>query len=153
MPWILDGNNLAGGGDRESVRRAALAVARHERVRFVLFFDGPPPPGSAAHERLGQVEIRYVPDADTAIVAYLAGGGRGWIVATDDRVLAARVRPLEARTVSAAEFWQKASRAAADTGGDTPQIADLEAELAYFRDRSRRLPGPPGPVRRRKPRR
>ena len=109
MPWILDGSNLAGGGDREAVRRATLAVARQERVRFVLFFDGPPPPGSAADERLGRVEVRYVPHADTAIVGYVAGGGAGWIVATDDRALAARVKALGARVVPAAGFWEDVS--------------------------------------------
>ena len=153
MPWILDGSNLAGGGDREGVRRAALAVARHERVRLVLFFDGPPPAGSAATERLGQLEVRYVPHADTAIVAHLAAGGGGWIVATNDRALGARVRALGARAAGASEFWEKASRAAATAGAATPRAADVEAELAYFRDPSHRLPGSAAAVRRRKPRR
>lgn len=62
MPWILDGNNLARGGNRERVRRAALALARTERIRLVLFFDGAPPAGSPDTERLGAVDVRYVPN-------------------------------------------------------------------------------------------
>jgi hypothetical protein len=153
MPWILDGSNLAGGRDREGVRRAALAVARHERVRLVLYFDGAPPPGSDATVRLGQVEVRYVPHADSAIVAQVSGEGRGWIVATDDRALSARVRGLGARAVGTAEFWEKAGRAAAAPGSGPAAPTDVEAEMRYFRDPSRRLPGGATPVRRRKPRR
>jgi hypothetical protein len=150
MPWILDGNNLAGGRDREGVRRAALAVARHERVRLVLYFDGAPPPGSGATVRLGQVEVCYVPHADSAIVARVSGGGRGWIVATDDRALAARVKGLGARAVGAADFWEKAGRAAAAPSTGPAGPTDLDSEMRYFRDPSQRLPGGATPVRRRK---
>ncbi len=153
MPWILDGNNLAGGGDRDLVRRQALAVARHERVRILVFFDGAAPAGSPATVRLGQVEVRYVPHADSAIVAHLSGGGGGWTVATDDRALGVRVRALGARVVGTAEFREKAGRAAAADGRQAPASADLDAEFAYFRDPKQRLPGPPARVRRRKPRR
>lgn len=150
MPWILDGSNLAGGRDREGVRRAALAVARHERVRLVLYFDGPPPPGSDAIVRLGQVEVRYVPNADSAIVAQVSGGGRGWILATDDRALAARVKGLGARAVATAEFWEKAGRAAAAPDTSPAAPTDVDAEMRYFRDPTQRLPGAATPVRRRK---
>jgi hypothetical protein len=113
MPWILDGNNLARGQGREQVRVAALALARHERVRIVLFFDGAPPPGSLQVERLGSVEVRYVPHADTAILAVVAGGGRGWKLATDDRSLALRARDSGTEVVAASGFWAKVARAAA----------------------------------------
>ncbi len=111
MPWLLDGNNLARGKARESVRRAALAVARHERVRILLFFDGAPPGGSAEVEMLGTVEVRYVPHADTAIAAFIRGKGRGWRVATDDRGLQGRVRAAGAEVVPARAFWEKAATA------------------------------------------
>jgi hypothetical protein len=152
MPWILDGNNLAGGGDRERVRRAALAVARGERVRLLVFFDGAPPAGSAPVVGLGQVELRYVPHADSAIVAHLVGRGTGWVLATDDRQLGARAKALGARVVSGSEFWAKVARAAAAGSAGSP-AADLDAEMAYFRDRSARLPGAPTPIRRRTRRR
>ena len=150
MPWILDGNNLARGGDRESVRRAALAVARQERVRLVVFFDGRPPAGADAVERLGAVEVRYAANADAAILAFLAGGGRGWIVATDDRTLADRARGLGARAVDAAEFRRKAERATAASQAGAPAGPDLRAELEYFRNPANRLAGAGvGPQRRR----
>jgi len=152
MPWILDGNNLARGGDREGVRRAALAVARSERVRIVVYFDGRPPAGSGEVERLGAIEIRYAVNADAAIAAFLAQGGRGWIVATDDRALAARVRSLGARAVGVAEFRGKAERAAASAPQREPSGADLRAELAYFRNPANRLAGS-GASDRRRPRR
>lgn len=142
MPWLLDGNNLAHGGPRERVRRAALAVARLERVRILVFFDGSPPPGAGDSEALGAVEVRYVANADAAIVAFLRPRGRGWRVATDDRELSRLARDTGAEVVSAAAFWRKAAAApaapaAAATGGG---VAD---EAAYFRDPGHRLPAAP----------
>jgi hypothetical protein len=124
VPWLLDGNNLAGGGDRAAVRRAALAIARRERVRIVVFFDGAPPPGGAEAEALGPVEIRYARRADDAIVAFLRGAGRGWRVATDDRALAyARSQERE----------------------DGP-ASDPREEMGYLSDPRNRLPARPARV-------
>lgn len=117
MPWVIDGSNVARGGDREPVRRAALALARVERVSIVVFFDGAPPPGVGSLEHLGRVEVRYVPHADTAILACLAGKGRGWRLATDDRALATRARHGGVETVPAEAFWQRVA-AAGDRDGD-----------------------------------
>lgn len=122
MPWILDGNNLARGGNRERVRRAALALARTERIRFLLFFDGAPPAGSPETERLGPVEVRYVPYADRAILDVVARRGRGWRVATDDRALAVRIRAAGAECVAAASFWEKAAAAEASAPVGAPPI-------------------------------
>jgi hypothetical protein len=148
VPWALDGNNLAGGSSRDPVRRAALDLARGQRVRIVLFFDGQPPSGGRAVERLGAVEVRYVVNADAAIVALLAGGGRGWRVATDDRGLAARVRASGAEAVGGAAFWAKGERAEKSGAGDTGDRSaarrgriDLDGEIE-------RLPAAPGRVRR-----
>lgn len=113
MPWVLDGNNLAGGRGREGVRQAALGLARQERVRIVLFFDGAPPAGSPSVERLGTVEVRYVPHADSAILNLLRQGGRGWRLATDDRSLGLRARDSGAEVVGGARFWAKVERVAA----------------------------------------
>jgi YacP-like NYN domain len=146
VPWLLDGNNLAHGGSREKVRRAALAVARRERVRIVVFFDGSPPPGSGGSEVLGAVEVRYVGHADSAIVAFLRPHGRGWRVATDDRELSRLARDAGAETVSAAAFWRKAAAVPApDETGGGGGVAD---EVAYFRDPGHRLPDTPKRVRR-----
>ncbi len=141
MPWLLDGNNLAHGGSREKVRRAALALARRERVRILIYFDGSPPPGSGDSEKLGAVEVRYVGHADTAIVAFLRPNGRGWRLATDDRELARLARDAGAEAVSAAAFWRKAAAAPEPEGsGARGAIAD---EAAYFRDAGHRLPEAP----------
>jgi hypothetical protein len=143
VPWLLDGNNLAHGESRENVRRAALAVARRERVRILIFFDGAPPPGSGDSEMLGAVEVRYVGHADSAIVAFLRPHGRGWRVATDDRELARLARDAGAEAVAAAVFWRKAAAALAAVpagGGTEPGVAD---EIAYFRDPGHRLPDAP----------
>jgi hypothetical protein len=153
MPWILDGSNLAGGGDREVVRRAALAVARNERVKLLLYFDGPPPLGSASLVQLGTVEVRYVPHADAAILAHIATAGRDWIVATDDRLLGERVKALGARLVHAAAFWEKVRRGVPGRRAEVSSPPDVETELAYFRDDTQRLPAETATVRRRRPRR
>jgi len=143
VPWLLDGNNLAHGGSREKVRRAALAVARRERVRILIFFDGAPPPGSGDSEMLGAVEVRYVGHADSAIVAFLRPRGRGWRVATDDRELARLARDAGAEAVSAAAFWRKAAAALAETPGGAGAGPGAADEIAYFRDPGHRLPDAP----------
>jgi hypothetical protein len=143
VPWLLDGNNLAHGGSRERVRRAALAVARRERVRIVVFFDGAPPAGAAGSESLGAVEVRYAVHADTAIVAFLRPQGRGWRVATDDRELARLARDAGAETVPAAAFWQKATAALAEAPGGAGGGSGVADEIAYFRDPEHKLPDLP----------
>ena len=152
MPWLLDGNNLVRGRDRASVRRAALAVARGERVRILVFFDGAPPPGVGATERLGSVEVRYSSHADTAILAFLRGSGRGWRVATDDRTLGLAAREASAEVVSAARFWQKAATAAQAASPRTAPASGIDDEIAYFADERSRLPGAPARVARRRAR-
>jgi hypothetical protein len=152
VPWLLDGNNLVRGRDRASVRRAALAVARGERVRILVFFDGAPPPGVGATERLGPVEVRYTSHADTAILAFLRGSGRGWRVATDDRALGLAVREAGAEVVPAAQFWRKAASAAQLAGPGAAPGSGVDEEVAYFADETHRLPGAPSRVARRRAR-
>jgi predicted RNA-binding protein with PIN domain len=150
VPWLLDGNNVARGGDRAGVRRAALGLARHERVRIVVFFDGAPPPGGHETETLGQVEVRYAAHADTAIVAFLKHAGTGWKVATDDRALTAAVRSLGAEAVPAAVFRQKAEAAQGGPSRRDARQANLGAEMAYLSDPGNRLAEQPVRVRLRK---
>lgn len=149
MPWILDGNNLARGRDRSRVRLAALAVARKERVRIVVLFDGAPPPGAAENERLGRVEVRYAPNADAAILAFLQGAGHGWRLATNDRRLGAAAKGIGAEVVPGSRFWRKAAVPA--TGSDGEPRGDVEEELAFLADRANRLPAGPVRVPRRRP--
>lgn len=152
MPWLLDGNNLAQGRARERVRSAALALVRGQRVKVVIVFDGAPPAGSAGVEKLGQVEVRYSPDADAAILNLLAtGGGRGWRVATDDQALARRARQHGADVVSGEAFWARVGEWAAG-GSETGQVAAAwRGELEYFRDPRNRLASGPVRVVRRRP--
>jgi hypothetical protein len=148
MPWLLDGNNLAGGTDRPAVRRAALALARHERLRVVLFFDGAPPPGGAAVERLGAVEVRYAPSADAAILEHLRGGGRGWRLATDDRALGLRAKASGAEVVSAERFWARVAAAAARSPDPDREVAARPERASFFAE-VERLPAAPRRVPRR----
>lgn len=152
MPWLLDGNNLAQGRARERVRSAALALVRGQRVKVVIVFDGAPPAGSAGVEKLGQVEVRYSPDADAAILNLLAtGGGRGWRVATDDQALARRARQHGADVVSGEAFWARVGEWAAG-GSETGQVAAAwRGELEYFRDPRNRLAAGPVRVARQRP--
>ncbi|MFI5143694.1 MAG: hypothetical protein ACHQQS_06565 [Thermoanaerobaculales bacterium] len=150
MPWVLDGNNLARGGDRERVRRAALALARRERVRILVFFDGSPPEGGGAVEKLGAVEVRYVPHADTAILATLGRAGRAWRLATDDRGLAARAQTSGAQVVGGAAFWQWVAREPSAGGEQRPSSPDLEQEAAFFAGPRHNVEGPQRVVRRRR---
>ena len=147
MPWLLDGNNLARGGDREAVRRAALALARSQRLRVLLLFDGAPPAGSPAVERLGAVEIRYVPNADLAVLTHLAAGGRGWRLATDDRALAGRARGLGAQVVSSDQFWAVVAASAERLGPAQDKPGDHVATGPL--ENVERLEPEPGRVRRR----
>jgi len=122
MPWVLDGNNLAGGADRERVRRAALFLSHREKVQLLVFFDGAPPDGVPEHERLGAVEIRYVSNADRAILAFLAQRKTGVKLVTADRALASKAKALGAEVVAPGVFWQKVARAwTADAVAQQPE--------------------------------
>jgi hypothetical protein len=139
MPWVIDGSNLARGGARETVRRAALGLARAERVSIVVFFDGAPPAGGGDLERLGRVEVRYAPHADTAILAFLAGRGRGWRLATDDRALATRAGHGGAEAVAAEAFWRRVAAA----GGRTDEreaVAGAGGAIERLPDEPVRVP-------------
>lgn len=145
MPWVLDGNNLARGQGRARVRQAALALARLEKVRIVAFFDGAPPPGCPAVERLGAVEVRYTPHADSAILELLAErGGRNWRLASDDRSLGLHARDLGASVVSASDFWDKVERALAAA----PELVRPDPGERDGREDPERLPDAPARVRR-----
>jgi hypothetical protein len=152
VPWLLDGNNLARGGRRASVRDAALAVARQERVRIVVFFDGAPPDGVGDTERLGSVEVRYVGHADTAILDALRLASRGWRLATDDRALSVAARGLGAEVVPASSFWRKAASAAQAASQEASRTGAAGDDLAYFADPAHRLPRGPERVARRRAR-
>lgn len=150
MPWLLDGNNLARGGARERVRRAALEMARVQRVKVLVVFDGAPPAGSTEVERLGQVEVRYAPHADAAILELLVAGGPGWRVATDDRELARRARDKGAEVVAGVAFWARVAELSSRPGAADQPVPLWRRELAFFEDQRNRLPPAPTRVMRRR---
>lgn len=141
MPWVVDGNNLAGGGDREKVRRTILELARRQRVRVVLFFDGAPPAGVPSVEKLGSVEVRYVPHADSAILDLLRTGARGWRLVSSDQALVSKARGLGAEVVSAAAFRRKL-----EAGGKPPND-ERETPPVGADYRAGVTPLPPEPMR------
>lgn len=147
MPWVVDGNNLAGGSAREKARQAVLALAHREKLRVVLFFDGAPPPGSPAVERLGSVEVRYVPHADSAILALLQQGGRGWRLVSSDQALAAQARHLGAEVISAREFWHKLATQQATAEDKGKSVAGAEQD---YRSGVTPLPQQPLTIRRKR---
>jgi predicted RNA-binding protein with PIN domain len=119
MPILIDGNNLLHSLPREQahrgdVRRLVLDACRRERMSVTVVFDGPPPTGTPSHELLGAVTIVYSGSAtaDDVILRHLATGAsaREWVVVTDDRGLARRVRQQGAEVRSIAE-WQRPRRA------------------------------------------
>jgi YacP-like NYN domain len=149
MPWILDGNNVAHGGERSAVRSAALDFARGKRMKVVVIFDGAPPDGGREVEHLGPVEVRYAPVADSAILEIVERGGREWRLVTDDRDLARKAHERGAQVTSVADFRARLSRMKSLPEA-VAGVVDLDRELAYFRDSSRRLPRSPARVRRRR---
>ncbi|MGC8916842.1 MAG: hypothetical protein ACP5NF_07680 [Thermoanaerobaculum sp.] len=144
MPWVVDGNNVACGQDREGVRKAVLALSHREKLKVVLFFDGPPPEGVPGVERLGAVEVRYVPYADGAIIELLKTGS-GWRLVTSDRELAAKAKGLGAEVVSSRAFWRKLEAFSPSPGDDKEAVRDDD-----FRRGVTPLPSAPGRVRRRR---
>lgn len=147
MPWVVDGNNVAGGTAREATRRAVLALAHREKLKVVLFFDGAPPPGTPAVEHLGAVEVRYVPHADSAILALLQQGGRGWRLVSSDQALASKARSLGAEVVSVREFWRKLAGWEATNKGEPRFSAGEEVD---YRLGATPLPQEPLRVRRKR---
>jgi predicted RNA-binding protein with PIN domain len=119
MPILIDGNNLLHSlpheqARRSDVRRLVLDACRRERMRVTVVFDGPPPPGAPSRELLGSVTVVYSESAtaDEVILRHVATGAsaREWVVVTDDRGLAQRVRQRGAGVRSVTE-WQHPRRA------------------------------------------
>lgn len=101
MPVIVDGNNFLHSlspphQSRAEVRQRTLEQVRHEALKVVVVFDGPPPKGSPAIEHLGPVTIRYSKNtsADDVIISLIPDGkiASQWVVVTDDRGLRDRAR-------------------------------------------------------------
>ena len=119
MPILLDGNNLLHrlpktNRSRAEIRRLVLEATRHEQSKLIVVFDGPPPAGGRSEESLGRVTVLYSApkSADDVIIARLprAAAARNWVVVTDDRELARRVRERGAEVRRLREWQSKRSR-------------------------------------------
>ena len=118
MPVIIDGNNLmhavSPSGGRDVVRRQALQKVRGEGVTITVVFDGPPPQGTPTIEHLGKVTVRYsgARTADDAIVELIPNGRKAgeWVVVTDDRGLARRVKERGGTVRSLADWRRRRPR-------------------------------------------
>jgi uncharacterized protein YaiI (UPF0178 family) len=105
VPIVIDGNNLlhrlkSAERRRRTVRNQVLEAVRREAMDVRVVFDGPPPAGVPPIEHLGRVQVIYsgARSADDVIVELIPPGrpAAQWIVVTDDRGLAGRVRQLGA---------------------------------------------------------
>lgn len=113
------------------MRRNALDAVRHEGVRLILVFDGPPPAGSPEREYLGRVSVRYSgsDSADDVIVGLLPTGRRAseWVVVTDDRGLRDRVRDRGAQVRSLSE-WRSRQPPAPRRQAWEPKLSSREVD-------------------------
>lgn len=145
MPHLLDGNNLlhtlpTSSRSRRDVRKLVLDATRHERMAVVVVFDGPPPPGSPAHEQLGAVTVVWSGSvsADDAIVARIPNGppARQWTVITDDRELADRARQRGA-SVRTLRDWRNRKPFAPRRHRAEPKLSSREIDEweAFFSSR------------------
>ncbi len=147
MPVIVDGNNLLHSlppdvRSRHDVRRLMLELARAEKVRATVVFDGPPPPGSPEQEHLGIVTIVYAGSrsADEIIVNRLPKGpnAKNWTVVTDDRALAAQVRHTGAQLKSLREWRTKLAQVQRpekrDVSLSKSEVAEWEEYFAERQD-------------------
>jgi predicted RNA-binding protein with PIN domain len=95
-------------------------------MAVVVVFDGPPPSGSPSEESLGSVTVIYAGTAvaDDVIIRRLPSGreARQWVVVTDDRGLADRVRQRGSEVRPLAQ-WRAKPRA-------TPRRARVESKLS-----------------------
>ncbi len=113
VPIVIDGNNLLHSlrpaeRRRRTVRSQVLEAVRRETMDVRVVFDGPPPAGVPPTEHLGRVHVIYSGgrSADDVILELIPSGRPAgqWIVVTNDRGLAARVRRLGASVRSLAEW-------------------------------------------------
>ena len=111
MPVVVDGNNLLGArrsdGERRGLSGEISRLARRERRRIVLVFDGPPPP-----HPFPSVDTHFSgpgKSADAWILEFLRRQARAreWTVITDDRSLGDRCRHLGARVERCRPFRER----------------------------------------------
>ncbi len=137
MPRLVDGDNLLGNwpgrkrsdADRRRLAHEVARLARSDRRRIVLVFDGRPPVRSLGADVHFSGTGR---SADEVILERLRAEDdpRGWIVVTEDRALADQCRYLGARIEKCARFRGRLERA--DAGEKPDGVDDLDYWLQVF---------------------
>lgn len=138
MPRVIDGDNLLGtwpGRSRSDAEKRRLVrevsrLARRERKRIIIVFDGSPPPGVS----YGPHVLFSGPGqkADAVILEFLRRetDRPGWTIVTSDRSLADQCRWLGARVETPRAFRERLSL---DSAGEKPEVpGDLEFWLEQF---------------------
>ncbi len=137
MPVLVDGNNVLhrlppGERSREGLRRRMLQLARGQRMRLEVVFDGAPPEGTPAVELLGPVTIRYSGHgtADDLIIHRLPSGpsARNWTIVTDDRELARRAAAAGARTLPVSTWLARLEDPSQPAGEKPEELSPGELE-------------------------
>ncbi len=105
-----------------------LRIARGQKIKLIVVFDGPPPDGAPETERLGPVTVRYSGSvqADDLIVSRLPTGraARSWTVVTDDHGLRQRVRTAGARVEPVSRWLSR--KGTAPSGREKPETLSPE---------------------------
>jgi len=134
MPVLIDGDNLLGtwpGRRRSMSERRELAMqigrlARRERKKMIVVFDGvaPPSPAFGADTRFSGGGV----SADDTILEILRGveDPRGWLVVTSDRSLGDQCRYLGARLERSDRFRPRLRY------DDRREKPDREDEVEYW---------------------
>jgi len=133
MPSVIDGDNLLGtwpgrnrgDADKRELAREVDVLRRADKRRFVLVFDGTPPPGvSYGADVLFSGGGRK---ADAVILELLRreDDKRGWTVVTNDRSLADQCRWLGARVEATRAFRERLSSGGGAEKPESPGDVDF----------------------------
>ena len=138
MPHVVDGDNLLGswpGRTRSDAEKRQLvreidALARRQRRRIVVVFDGAPPPGVSFGAGVHFSGPGRTADAVILDLLKTQSDPRGWTIVTNDRPLADQGRWTGASIESTAAFR---ARLRSTAGAEKPEgSVDLDYWLDVF---------------------
>lgn len=145
---LIDGNNVIGQrvgwhrdkpGSRRLLMQDLARLAKVEKLRLAVVFDGAPDPQFPDGSSYRGVRIFYSrqgSDADARIVEMVEAerNKKSLIVVTSDTALAARVRANGVRVMRSGEFRRMLDEAVDVTPDEEPNIKDDEIDkwLRYF---------------------
>lgn len=139
LPYLVDGNNLAGTGSASGRRGVVDLIRRHTLSRggrYTIIFDGPPDDHFVGDLDLGAVKIRFSGSrsADEIIRQSLRAtkNPRNLTVVTSDRSLASSCRSLGARVMGCGEFQGMLKSSPATEGAQKERPANVD--VAFWED-------------------